>query len=103
MNEATSSFQRLEEAIPAELLQAEVEAWARRIGAEPKEVHLRQMDKKWASCSSNGRLTFNTTLLRESAPFRAEVIIHELLHLKILNHGKVFRALLQAYLADAPR
>ena len=89
----------LEEAVPAEVFKAEVRSWARRIGVEPEEVHLRPMKRKWASCSSNGRLTFNTELLREPAAFRAEVIVHELLHLKVPNHGKLFRALLRAYLA----
>lgn len=90
----------LEETVPAEVLKSEVRAWAGRIGVQPKEIHLRPMTRKWASCSSNGRLTFNTDLLREAAPFRAEVIVHELLHLKLPNHGRVFRALLKAYLAD---
>ena len=102
MNEAAStSLEPLEEIVPADLFKAEVRAWANRIGVEPKEIHLRPMRRKWASCSSNGRLTFNTDLLRESASFRAEVIVHELLHLKIPNHGKVFRALLRAYLAES--
>jgi predicted metal-dependent hydrolase len=57
------------------------------------------MRRKWASCSSKGRLTFNTDLLREPATFRREVIVHELLHLKLPNHGKVFKSLLRAYLA----
>ena len=30
--------------------------------------------------------------------FRAEVIAHELLHLKVPNHGRVFKALLRGYL-----
>lgn len=101
MSESTPlPFQRLEEAIPADLLRAEVRTWARRIGVEPKEIHLRRMRKKWGSASSNGRLTLNTDLLREPTPFRTEVVVHELLHMKIPNHGKVFRALLRAYLAD---
>jgi predicted metal-dependent hydrolase len=58
------------------------------------------MNRKWASCSSKGRLTFNTDLLDEPASFRREVIVHELLHLKVPNHGKVFRSLLRAYLAN---
>ena len=58
------------------------------------------MSRKWASCSSRGRITFNTDLLAKPEPFRREVIIHELLHLKIPNHGKVFKSLLRAYLAD---
>ena len=82
-------------------VKAEVQSWAQRIGVEPKEVHVRPMKRKWASCSSNGRLTFNTELLHEPAAFRAEVVVHELLHLKVPNHGKLFRALLRAYLAQA--
>jgi predicted metal-dependent hydrolase len=40
--------------------------------------------------------------LRKPASFRAEVIVHELLHVKVPNHGKVFRALLRAHLAGQP-
>ncbi len=90
----------LEETVPLEVFKAEVNAWAKKIGVEAKEVHVRPMSKKWASCSSKGRLTFNTALLGEPATFRREVIVHELLHLKVPNHGKVFRALLRAYLAN---
>ena len=90
----------LEEAVPADLFRAEVRAWAQRIGVEPKEIRLRAMSRKWASCSSNGRITFDTGLLRQPAAFRREVIVHELLHLKVPNHGPLFRSLLRAYLAD---
>jgi predicted metal-dependent hydrolase len=91
-------WQPLEETVPAELFKAEVWAWARRMGVEPKEIHLRPMTRKWASCSTRGRLTFDTDLLRQPASFRREVIVHELLHLKIPNHGPLFRSLLNAYL-----
>jgi predicted metal-dependent hydrolase len=67
---------------------------------EPKKVHIRSMKRKWASCSSKGRLSFNEELLRELAAFRAEVIVHELLHLKVPNHGEVFRSLMRPYLAE---
>ena len=90
----------LEEIVPVDLFKAEVQAWAKRIGVEPREIHVRKMEHKWASASSTGRLTFNTDLLRESSDFRIEAIIHELLHLKVPNHGKVFRALLKAHLAE---
>ncbi len=92
----------LEESVPADVFKAEVRAWARRLGVEDRvrEVHLRPMTRKWASCSSQGRLTFDVELLRQPASFRREVIVHELLHLKVPNHGKLFRALLRAYLAE---
>ncbi|MGQ9496518.1 MAG: M48 metallopeptidase family protein [Thermoanaerobaculaceae bacterium] len=91
------SWAPLEELVPADLFKAEVKAWARRIGVEPAEIHIRPMRRKWASCSSNGRLTFDAELLRQPAAFRTEVIVHELLHLKLPNHGKLFKALLRAY------
>jgi predicted metal-dependent hydrolase len=42
----------LEEVIPKEILRAEVNAWAERIGVEPKQVHIRPMSRKWGSCST---------------------------------------------------
>jgi Protein of unknown function DUF45 len=50
-----------------------------------------------ATCSSLGRLTFDTGLLTQPAGFRDEVITHELLHLRVPNHGPVFRALFRAH------
>jgi predicted metal-dependent hydrolase len=90
----------LEEAVPRDVFRAEVSAWARRIGVEPKEVHMRPMSRKWGSCSTNGRVTFNAELLCKSAAFRRRVIVEELLHLKVPNHGKLFKSLLRAYLGD---
>jgi len=77
-----------------------VRAWARRLGVEPKEIRLRPMKRQWGSCSTSGRLTFNVELLRQPADVRRRVIVEELLHLKVPNHGKLFRALLRAYLAE---
>jgi hypothetical protein len=96
----TPDWEPLEEAVPFDLFKAEVQAWAQRLGVTPREIHLRPMKRKWASCSSRGRLTFNTELLCQPAAFRREVIVHELLHLKVPNHGPLFKALLKAYLAS---
>jgi predicted metal-dependent hydrolase len=94
--------QPLEEVVPAEIFKAEVWRWSERIGVQPKEVHVRSMTRKWASCSSNGRLTFDAGLLRQPVPFRTHVIVHELVHLKVPNHGKLFRSLVRAYLTGLP-
>jgi len=94
------SWAPLEDIVPVEVFNAEVRAWAERIGVQPREIHVRPMKRKWASCSSNGRLTFDLDLLRQPSKVRAEVIIHELLHLKLPNHGRLFRALLKAYKAQ---
>ena len=100
MQKTQPTWQPLEEIVPVELFKAEVRSWARRIEVEPREIHVRPMSRKWASCSSRGRLTFDTELLQQPAPFRNEAIVHELLHLRVPNHGKLFNALLNAYLED---
>jgi len=83
-----------------QFLRADVRAWAERIGVQPKEIHIRPMKRKWASCSTTGRLTFNEELLTAPADLRKRAIVEELLHLKVPNHGKLFKALLNAYLAE---
>ena len=88
----------LEQIIPAQVFKAEVLSWAKRIGVEPKEIRLRLMKNKWASCSSKGRLTFSYELLNKNMKFRAKAIVHELLHIKYPNHGKMFKSLLNSYL-----
>lgn len=98
MDESTTLPPALENSIPVELFKSEVAAWAKRIGVEPNSISLRQMKRKWASCSSKGNLTFDVDLLRQSAEFRREAIVHELLHLKIPNHGKLFRLMEREYL-----
>lgn len=84
--------------IPIQDFKKEVLDWTEEIGVKPKEIHVRSMTRKWASCSSRGRLTFSYALLNKSEAQRYKVIVHELLHLKYSNHTKMFNSLLSAYL-----
>ena len=85
--------------IPVPDFKREVLNWAEDIGVEPKEIHVREMKRKWASCSSRGRLTFSYALLNKPAKERAKAIVHELLHLRYPNHNKMFNSLLAAHLS----
>lgn len=90
----------LAEPITVEAFKAEVMAWAKKIGVEPAEIHVRPMKRKWASCSSRGRVTFDRDLLDEPEAIRTDVIVHELVHLKVPNHGHLFHAFVRAYQAQ---
>lgn len=79
---------------------SQVEAWARRIQVRPRQLRIQRMRNKWASCSTRGTLSFNTEVLAKPGAFREYVIVHELLHLKVPNHGKLFKSLLRAYLPN---
>ena len=74
--------------------------WADRIGVKVREMHLRQMRRKWASLSTNGRLTLNTDLLNLPEALTEFVIVHELVHLLVPNHGRLFKSFMSAYLPD---
>jgi len=95
----------MQEAVARDILVTEARAWASRIGVNDRiqEIHIRPMKRKWASISTRGRLTLNADLFVQPTAFRREVIVHELVHLKLGHgaHNKLFRALLRAYLSHA--
>ncbi|PIU44998.1 MAG: metal-dependent hydrolase [Ignavibacteriales bacterium CG07_land_8_20_14_0_80_59_12] len=77
-----------------------VSHWSETIGAKPKLVQLRRMKRKWASCSTAGRVSFSRDLLRKRGEFQDCVIAHELIHLQVPNHGKLFKSLMRAYIPN---
>ncbi len=81
-------------------LKGAVWQWADRIGVKVREIHLREMRQKWASISTNGRLTLNTELLNLPEALTEFVIVHELVHLIVPNHGKLFKGYMSTYLPD---
>ena len=81
-----------------EQFKAEVARWAAVMKVKLAQIRVQRMTKKWASCSSKGRVSFSADLLREPKPFQDYVIVHELLHLQVPNHGKLFKSLMNAYL-----
>ena len=81
-----------------EQLKAEIARWTAIMKVKPTQIRVQSMKKKWASCSNRGWVCFSTDLLLESGAFQKYVIIHELLHLQLPNHGKLFKSLMNAYL-----
>jgi hypothetical protein len=74
--------------------------WAVKLQVPVKILSLRKMKTKWASCSTNGNLTFNTQLLEIERELGDYVIVHELLHFNVPNHGRLWKSLMTAYLGD---
>ena len=74
--------------------------WAEKIGVTVEEIHVRKTSRKWASCSTAGRLTFGADVLKLESDLADYIIVHELLHLRVPNHGKLWKSLMRAYLGD---
>jgi predicted metal-dependent hydrolase len=77
-----------------------VKMWAARLGLEVKRIQFRDMYRKWGSCSSIGNITLNTALCRVPRPLAEYVVLHEVVHLRVLNHGKEFKALMTEHMPD---
>ncbi|UMX47426.1 MAG: M48 family metallopeptidase [Candidatus Nealsonbacteria bacterium DGGOD1a] len=65
-----------------------------------KQITVRPMTRKWASCSTNGYFTFNAELLGMDRTLGQYVIVHEILHYHIPNHGKLWKSLMKTHLGD---
>ena len=78
-------------------LRQRVEQWSERLRVPAPRVRVRDMTRKWGSCSTTGTITLATDLGSRDVAFQDFVIAHELLHLRIPNHGKLFKALMTAH------
>lgn len=78
----------------------EVYLFADKIKVKVKQVAVRPMTRKWASCSTRGYFTFNIELLGMNRLLGEYAILHELLHYHIPNHGKLWKSLMNAHMPD---
>ncbi|MFY9642528.1 MAG: M48 family metallopeptidase [Rhodomicrobium sp.] len=79
------------------MLKHRVERWALKLNVKPRLVRVQKMTRKWGSCSMAGTITLAADLVNESDDFQDFVVAHELLHLRVPNHGRLFKALMTAH------
>jgi predicted metal-dependent hydrolase len=83
-----------------EEFKSRVHAWAEKLDVQVRWLSVRPMRTKWASCSTTGSFNFNAELLSLSRDIGDYVIVHELLHFFVPNHGKLWKSLMRAHLGD---
>jgi predicted metal-dependent hydrolase len=66
-------------------------------------LQIRQMTRRWGSCSAAGTITLNVDLVKAPVTCIDYVIIHELCHLREPRHGSAFFGLLSRQLPDWKR
>lgn len=87
----------------ADALRRRTHAWAVTLRVNPRIVRVQHMRRKWGSCTSRGTITLAADLADQQPQFQDFVIVHELLHLRYESHGRVFKALLNAYVPGSSR
>jgi predicted metal-dependent hydrolase len=74
--------------------------WAEKLDVRVRMITVRSMRNKWASCSTAGNLHFDSALLLLDRKLGEYVIVHELLHFSVPNHGKLWKSLMRAHLGS---
>jgi predicted metal-dependent hydrolase len=77
-----------------------VRKWADQLQVEARAIYIRPMTRKWASCSTAGTLSFSDELVSLPRELGDYVIVHELLHFSVPNHGKLWKSLMRVHLGD---
>jgi predicted metal-dependent hydrolase len=65
-------------------------AAAHGLGGNVKRVTVRNQKTRWGSCSSRGTISLNWRLIQTPDFVRDYIILHELAHLRHMNHSARF-------------
>lgn len=83
-----------------ELIEERLNYWSRLSGLKFNRVIVRNQKTRWGSCSARGNLSFNYKMMFLPVCLVDYIIVHELCHLKELNHSKRFWLLVEKQLPD---
>lgn len=80
------------------LIKPMVEEKAKEMGKSPSSIRIGVFKSKWGSCHRiKKELTFNVELIRFPLECIEQVVIHEMVHLFVPNHGKDFYQMMEIY------
>ena len=85
------------------ILPGRVEYWSQRMGLTPAQIRITGARTRFGSCSSQGHICFSWRLMQYPADAIDYVVVHELAHLRHMNHSPAFYALVERYLPDWKR
>jgi predicted metal-dependent hydrolase len=83
-----------------EYLPGRLRHWASVMGLEPQGLTITRAKTRYGSCSVKGRISLSCYLMQSAEEAIDYVLVHELCHLKYLNHGQGFHTMLEGFLPD---
>ena len=94
--EAVEAF----EYIAKEEVQSAMEDLKVRTGLAPLECTIKNLKATWGICSSKEKISINQNLMAYSRHAIEYVCLHEICHLKHMNHSKQFWNMVEYYMPD---
>lgn len=73
-----------------DIISRECEVLAKKMGVTYNRITIKDQKTRWGSCSSKGNLNFSWRLILMHPLVGRYVMVHELAHLKQMNHSKAF-------------
>lgn len=70
------------------------------MGERPSKVQVRLQRTRWGSCSSNGTISLNASLLLLEPALVGYLMVHELSHLRCLNHSAKYWRHVERFVPD---
>ena len=83
-----------------DLVKSKLQKWNTILGYKYKGFSIKKLKSRWGSCSSSKDLSFNYKILFLPETMQDYIVVHELCHLKELNHSKKFWALVESVIPD---
>ncbi len=99
-NEAQKCFQNFIKNKAKEILPLELKYLSKTTRVQFAKVTVRSQKSRWGSCNPKGNISLNSTLLQLDPEVREYVMIHELCHIKEMNHSAAFWELVEKYCPD---
>lgn len=73
---------------------------AKEVNLYPSSCSVRNMKRAWGNCNTKKDIHLNTNLIKYSKQAIEYVCLHEICHLKYMNHSKVFWKMVESYMPN---
>ena len=84
----------------AEIVKERIEKYSLQLKVAPCKVVIKDQKTRWGSCSKKGNINLNWRLVMAPIDIIDYVVVHELCHLKFMNHSKDFWNLVKSILPN---
>ena len=81
-------------------VESAMEKTRKMVGLAPEEYKIKKIKYAWGTCSSRKVITINQNLMMYSRKAIEYVVLHEICHLKYMNHSKKFWEMVESYMPD---